>query len=36
MEERHWLALQRMDDMPVVDDMTVFAIGLRTPAPQRH
>jgi hypothetical protein len=32
---RHW-NIPNLDDMPVVDDMTVFAIGLRTPAPQRH
>jgi hypothetical protein len=36
MQQRHRLAVQRMDDMPVVDDMTVLAIGARTPPPQRH
>jgi len=36
MQQRHWLALQSMDDMPVLDDMTVLAVGLRTPPTQRH
>jgi hypothetical protein len=36
VEQRHGLAAQRVDDVPVVDDVTVFAIGARTAALQRH
>ena len=34
--QRHRLAPERMDHMPVVDDMTVLAIGMSAAARQRH
>lgn len=34
VEQRHRLAAQGMDDMAIVDDMAMFAIGLWPPAPQ--
>src|SRR5258707_235764 len=36
IEERHGLAPQRMDDMAIIDDMTVLACGSGTPARQGH
>ena len=36
VEQRHGLAAQRVDDVPVVDDVAVLAIGTRTAALQRH
>ena len=36
VEQRHRLAAQRMDDMAVVDDLVVLAVGMRAPARQRH
>ena len=36
IEQSHWLAAQGMDDVPVIDDMAMFAGGLRSPATQRH
>src|SRR5277367_713466 len=34
IEQRHRLAAQRMDDVPIVDDMAVFAAQLGAAAPQ--
>ena len=34
IEQRHRLAAQGMDDMAIVDDMAMFAVWLRSPAPQ--
>lgn len=36
IEERHRLAPQGMDDVPVIHDMTALALGHRPTAPQRH
>ena len=36
VEQGHWLAAQGVDDVPVIDDMTVFAVGVRLNATQRH
>ena len=36
VEQGHWLAAQGMDDVPVIDDVAVFAGGVRPPATQRH
>ncbi len=36
VEQRHGLAAQRVDDVPVVDDVAVLATGTRTAALQRH
>ena len=36
VEQRHRLAAQRMDDMPVIDDLVVLARGMGPPARQRH
>ena len=36
IEQGHRLAAQGMDDVPVIDDMRVFAAGMRSPAAQRH
>jgi hypothetical protein len=36
IEQSHWLAAQGMDDVPIIDHMTVFAAGMRSPAAQRH
>jgi hypothetical protein len=33
IEQRHRLAAQRMDDMAIVDDMAMFAVWQRSPAP---
>ena len=35
-EQRHRLVLQRVDDMPVVDDMTMPAMGMSSTSSQRH
>ena len=35
IEQGHWLAAQGMDDVPIIDHMTVFAAGMRSPAAQR-
>ena len=35
-QQRHRLALQRVDDMPVVDDMTMLAMGMSSTSSQRH
>src|SRR6201995_5122337 len=35
IEQGHWLAAQGMDDVPIIDHMTVFAAGRRSPAAQR-
>ena len=35
-EQRHGLAPQRMDDVVVVDDMAVLAVGTTAAALQRH
>ena len=34
IEQRHRLAAQGMDDMAIVDDMAMFAVWERPPAPQ--
>src|SRR5208283_1841634 len=34
IEQRHGLAAQRMDDVTIVDDMAMFAVRPRPPAPQ--
>ena len=34
IEQRHWLAAQGMNDMAIVDDMAMFAVRQRSPAPQ--
>ena len=34
IEQRHRFAAQRMDDVTIVDDMAMFAVWLRPPAPQ--
>ena len=36
VEQRHRLAAQRMDDMPIVDDLVVLARRMGPPARQRH
>ena len=36
VEQGHWLAALGMDDVPVIDDVAVFAGGVRPPATQRH
>jgi hypothetical protein len=36
IEQRHRLAAQGMDDMPVIDHMAVFAAGIRPTTAQRH
>ena len=36
IEQRHRLLAQRVDDVPIVDDVTALALGDRPPAPQRH
>jgi hypothetical protein len=37
VEQRHWLFAQRVDDVPVVDDVSVLVARLRRPAtPQGH
>ncbi len=36
VEQGHWLAAQGMDDVSVIDHMTVLAVGVRPPAAQRH
>src|SRR5262245_15369905 len=35
IEQGHWLTAQRMDNMSIIDHMTVFAAGMRSPAAQR-
>src|SRR5215467_4405420 len=35
VEQGHWFAAQGMDDVPIIDYMTVFAAGMRSPAAQR-
>ena len=35
IEQRHRLAAQGMDDVQIIDHMTVFAAGMRSPAAQR-
>lgn len=34
IEKRHWLAPQGMDHVPIIDDLIVLAIGMRSPARQ--
>src|SRR5256885_12538223 len=36
IEQSHWLAAQGMDDVPIIDHMTVFAAGMSSPAAQGH
>jgi hypothetical protein len=36
VEQGHRLAAQRMDDMPVIDDLVVLAREMGPPARQRH
>lgn len=36
LEQRHRLFAQRMDDMPMIDDLVVLAVGMRTPSLERH
>ena len=36
VEERHRLAAQGMDHVPVIDDLIVLAVRMRAPARQRH
>ena len=36
IEQGHRFALQGMDDVPVIDDVAVFAAGLRAPPAQAH
>ena len=36
VEERHRLAAERVDHMPIVDDLVVLAVGMDPPAGQRH
>ena len=36
VEERHRLAAERVDHMSIVDDLVVLAVGMDSPAGQRH
>ena len=36
IEQRHRLAAQGVDDVPVIDDVAVLAVGVRAAAAQRH
>jgi len=36
IEQGHGFAAQRMDDVPIIDDVAVLAAGMRSTATQRH
>src|SRR5689334_1976258 len=36
IEQSHWLAAQGMDDVPVIDDVPMLAVGVRVATAQRH